>query len=138
MMPFSSMDFATERDMRYIFSALNCFLSIILTALETASDIALMGAVFPVGIAVSRKSLPTAGTDKRIDRPLLYLSGMFVPPLLTAFSAAENLFLYAVGLVQPLPAFPAETIFRLPSRFFSNGHFTCQPVAPTEAPDRIP
>lgn len=124
MMPFSSMDFATERDMRYIFSALNCFLSIILTTFETASDIALMGAVFPVGIAVSSKRLPSAGTDKRIDRPLLYLSGMFMPPLLTAFPAAENLFLYAVSLAQPFPAFPAEAVFRLSSRFFSNGHFT--------------
>lgn len=48
MIPFSSMDFATERDMRYIFSALNCFLSITITTLETAFDITFMGAVFSV------------------------------------------------------------------------------------------
>ena len=139
MMPFSSMDLATERDMRYIFSALNCFLSIILTAFETASDIALMGAVFPMGIAISSKLLPTAGTDKRIDSPLLYTVRMFMPPFLTTFTAAEYFFLYSFSLPQLIPTFTAEALFWLFILIYCfTRHFTCQPIPPAEAPDRIP
>lgn len=100
------MDFATERDIKYRRSALNCSLSIHITAFETVSDIAFVGTVFSLGIAVGRKRLSAAGTDKGIHRPLLNLFRMFMPPLHSAFITAEHTGFHALRLLQEFPALP--------------------------------
>ncbi len=53
--------------------------------------VALVKAVFSVAITtVSGKILPTVGTDERINRPLVDLVGMLVPPFDSALLAAED------------------------------------------------
>lgn len=75
MTPFCSMDFATERDIRWSCSALNCSLLTSITAFETAPNIAFVGSVFPFGIAISSERLSIACTGEGIDRPLFYFLG---------------------------------------------------------------
>ena len=52
--------------------------------------VALMGAVFSVAIAVSGEILPAVGTGERINRPLVDLVRMLVPPFDPALLAAED------------------------------------------------
>ena len=57
---------------------------------EPCVYIALVGAVFSVAIAVSGEILPAAGADKGINRPLVDLVRMLVPPFDPALIAAED------------------------------------------------
>ena len=57
---------------------------------EPSVYVALVGAVFSVAITVSGKILPAAGADKRINRPLVDLVRMLVPPFDSALLAAED------------------------------------------------
>ena len=57
---------------------------------EPSVYVALVGAVFSVTITVSGEFFPTVGTDKGIDRPLVDLVRMLVPPFDPALLAAED------------------------------------------------
>jgi len=123
------MDFATDRDIRYRSSVRNSCSLIILTAFEPGLDVAFMGAVFPMSIAVGREGLPAAGAGKGIHCFLPDAVGMFPPPIHPAFLAAEHTGLHPFHLRQRLAAFPADTLQRL--------QFSGQAVPPAEALDCI-
>ena len=60
-----------------------------ITTFEPGSDIALVGAVLPLAVAVGREGLMTAGAGVFIDSLAVDLIEMGVPPLIPAGIAAE-------------------------------------------------
>ena len=101
------------------------------TAFESGIYVALVGAVFSAAVAVGGELRPTAGADKSIDRPLVDLFGMPVPPLDPAFFATKDTGLCASRLWKPLPALAA--FFRCD--FFC--HCPRQAIPAAEALDRF-
>ena len=60
-----------------------------LTTFEASCDIAVVRAVLPTGVAVSREGLVAVGARKAVDRFLFHLLRVSIPPLLAAGSGTE-------------------------------------------------
>ena len=76
----------------------------VITAFESGSDIALVGAVFPLAVAVGCEGLVAAGAGVFIDSPAVDLIEMRVPPFISAGVGAELCFLPAGDLHERLSA----------------------------------